>query len=48
VKQQVENALNVTAKEFGRTEKERLVKDRFKGISVEIAVTGSGNRQFYQ
>lgn len=48
MKKQVENVLIVTAKNFGKTEKETLATDKFKGISVEIVTFDLANRQFYQ
>jgi len=48
VKQQVENAPNVTAKKFGKTEKEKLEMAQFKDTFVENVSTVLVNRQFYQ
>ena len=48
VKQQVENALIVTAIEFGKMEKEKIKKVQFKDTSVENVVVDPVNRQSYQ
>lgn len=48
MKKQVENALNVTAKEVGKTEKEKLKTGIPKDISVKSADFDLACRQFYQ
>jgi len=48
VKKQVENALVVTAKDFGKMGSEKLAMVRFNDIFVEIVDIGLVNRQFYQ
>jgi hypothetical protein len=48
VKRQVENALNVTAREFGEMELGRPLIALFNVLSVAIVGIGSVNRQFYQ
>jgi len=48
VKRQGENALVVTAREFGKMGCERLAATRFSVTSVEIVAIGSVNRQSYQ
>jgi len=48
VKQQVDNALNVIAREFGKMGYERLGVGILNDLSVEIVATGSVHRQSYQ
>lgn len=48
VKRQVENALIVTAREFGKMRQGKRVVVLFNGIFVEIAAIGLVNQQSYQ
>lgn len=45
---QLENALNVTAKKFGKMEKEKIRMVLFNGMFVRIVDLGLVIRQFYQ
>jgi hypothetical protein len=48
VKKQVENALAVTAKNIGKTEKEKPETVQFNGLFVVNVAFGLLNRHFYQ
>ena len=48
MKQQVENALNVTAKEAGKAGYDQPSMAQFNATCAETADTGLVNRQFYQ
>ena len=48
VSKQVGNALNVTTREFGKTEKEKRGMVQFRDLSVGNVDVGLANRQFYQ